>query len=186
MDTIHAADAARPHAVPRPWTETAMTSPYTNPGTRTVDGKTSSIQSGRHTVPPLDGILETALYVDDLAVARDFYETVMALSAIVSDERMVAFAVGEDRVLLLFKRGESAVEVELPGGTIPPHDGGGALHIAFAVADTDLVAWEARLNELGIEIEARVDWSASRHSLYFRDPDGHLLELASRRLWAHK
>src|SRR6516164_7413438 len=36
----------------------------------------------------------------------------------------------------------------------------------------------------GGTIEGRTDWSRSGHSIYFRDPDGHLLELATPGLWA--
>lgn len=140
----------------------------------------------RRKAPALDGILETALYVDDLDIARAFYADTMAFAEILSDARMAAFAVGDDRVLLLFKRGASAVEAHLPGGIIPPHDGSGPIHIAFAVTARSLAAWERHLAAAGIEIESTVDWPDKRgRSLYFRDPDGHLLELAPRRLWKH-
>ena len=141
---------------------------------------------GRPTaVPPLDGILETALYADDLDVAKAFYADVMGLAEIFSDIRMASFGVGDDRVLLLFKRGASAQAIEAPGGgMIPAHDGSGPIHIAFAIAGADFPAWEDFLDQHGIEIEARTDWPHGGHSIYFRDPDGHLLELASRRLWA--
>ena len=42
--------------------------------------------------PALGGILETALYVDDLDAARAFYADVMAFDAILADDRMAAFA----------------------------------------------------------------------------------------------
>jgi catechol 2,3-dioxygenase-like lactoylglutathione lyase family enzyme len=101
-----------------------------------------------------------------------------------SDQRFRAYAAGGSNVLLLFRRGFTLETVRMPGGTIPPHDGHGPLHIAFAVAAEELAAWEARLGERGIEIEGRTDWSRGGHSIYFRDPDGHLLELATPGLWA--
>jgi len=134
--------------------------------------------------PPFDGILETALYVDDLDTARDFYRVVMDLPEIFADDRMTALGVGDDRVLLLFKRGASAEAIEVPGGTIPPHDGAGPIHIAFAVDDTDLPAWESHLSDCDVPMEALTEWPDRGRSIYFRDPDGHLLELVSRRLWA--
>lgn len=134
--------------------------------------------------PPLDGILETALYVEDLGRARDFYRSVMGLAEIFADDRMASLQVGEDRVLLLFRRGASAHTTEVPGGTIPPHDGSGPVHMAFAIDDADFEAWEAHLDTRDIAIEARTDWPRRGYSIYFRDPDDHLLELASRRLWA--
>lgn len=134
-------------------------------------------------VPKLDAILETALYVDDLDRARAFYEQVLGLGLLRTDGRMCAFAVGGRSVLLLFRRGGSAQETVLPGGTIPPHDGAGPLHMAFAVSDTDLAAWEDRLRERGIPVEGRTLWPRGGRSVYFRDPDGHLLEFATPGLW---
>ena len=74
--------------------------------------------------------------------------------------------------------------MHLPGGTIPPHDGHGPLHVAFAVAAADLPAWEQRLAAHKVAIEGRTDWPRGGQSIYFRDPDGHLLELATPGLWA--
>ncbi len=71
----------------------------------------------------------------------------------------------------------------MPGGTIPPHDGAGPLLVAFAIARCDLVAWEAQLAANGVPIEGRTAWPRGGASVYFRDPDGHLLELATPGLW---
>src|SRR5262245_51159989 len=134
-------------------------------------------------MPTLDGVLETALYVDDMARARRFYEDVMALSPIFEDSRLCAYAVGTRSVLLLFQRGAALETVRMPGGTIPPHDGSGPLHIAFAISADELPAWEETLRLHDIPIEGRTDWKRGGHSIYFRDPDGHLLELATPGLW---
>jgi catechol 2,3-dioxygenase-like lactoylglutathione lyase family enzyme len=72
----------------------------------------------------------------------------------------------------------------LPGGTIPPHDGSGSIHVGFAVDTADLPAWEARLTEQGVEILSRVTWPRGGRSIYFRDPDGHLLELLTPGVWS--
>lgn len=134
-------------------------------------------------MPTLNAVLETALYVDDLARAKEFYESRMGLSLLRADNRMCAFDVGGRDVLLLFQRGASAQTMTVPGGTIPPHDGQGPLHIAFAIAADELQAWEERLETSGIAIEGRTIWQRGGTSLYFRDPDGHLLELATPGLW---
>jgi catechol 2,3-dioxygenase-like lactoylglutathione lyase family enzyme len=73
--------------------------------------------------------------------------------------------------------------VHLPGGTIPPHDGIGPVHIAFSVAADALAAWEEQLTTAGVAIEGRTKWPRGAESIYFRDPDGHLLELATPGLW---
>lgn len=135
-------------------------------------------------MPKLEGILETALYTDDMVKARQFYEGVLDLKPIFSDERLCAYAVAGRDVLLLFRRGTTGQTVRIPGGTIPGHDGSGRLHIAFAIGRDELTAWEKRLAGRGVEIEGRTDWSRGGRSIYFRDPDRHLLELATPGLWA--
>jgi catechol 2,3-dioxygenase-like lactoylglutathione lyase family enzyme len=73
--------------------------------------------------------------------------------------------------------------VHFPGGAIPPHDGHGPVHVAFSIAADERQAWEKRLNEAGVPIEGRAHWPRGGDSIYFRDPDGHLLELATPGLW---
>jgi len=57
---------------------------------------------------------------------------------------------------------------------------GGTHHFALQVADQDgLLKWKRRLTDLGIEVEGPLD----RHyfsSIYFRDPDGVILEIATQ------
>ena len=137
--------------------------------------------------PPLAGVLETALYVDDMARARGFYEAALGLSPMFADERLTAYPVGGRSALLVFLRGSTTETVHLPGGTIPPHDGAGAIHCAFSVAADALPDWERRFAARGVAVEGRTVWPSSRPvpsvSIYFRDPDGHLLELATPGLW---
>lgn len=134
-------------------------------------------------MPELNGIIETAIYVSELEPARRFYEEVLGLKPIFADKRLIAFDVGGRSVLLVFLRGESVQAATLPGGTIPGHDGSGPSHFAFAVAAHELPAWEERLLQSGIAIEARMNWSRGGKSIYFRDPEGHVLELATPGLW---
>lgn len=135
-------------------------------------------------MPILNGILETALYVDDLDRAARFYEGVLGLTPLTTDPRLRSYDVAGRSVLLLFRRGETLKTVTLPGGTIPPHDGHGPLHIAFAVGTDELPAWEERLRRHGVAVEGRTRWPRGGDSIYFRDPDGHLLELATPGIWA--
>ncbi|ESR26908.1 VOC family protein [Lutibaculum baratangense] len=137
-------------------------------------------------MPRLKGILETVLYVDDLERARAFYEGVLGLKAAHADERMCAFEVVPDQALLVFKRGQTLDPVELPGGTIPPHDGQGDLHMAFVVEKDEMRDWEALLGEKEVPVESTLDWRNGGRSVYFRDPDGNLLELATPGLWRRR
>ena len=131
----------------------------------------------------LSAILETVLYVDDLDRAAAFYETVMGLPVLHADGRMRAYDVARRGTLLLFVRGGTLEPVETPGGTIPPHDGSGPLHVAFAIERVELSEWEAHLAGHAVVVESRMDWPRGGQSIYFRDPDGHLLELATPGLW---
>jgi catechol-2,3-dioxygenase len=134
-------------------------------------------------MPDLLGVLETSLYVEEFEHACPFYEQVLGLNSIYRDQRLCAYDVGGRGVLLLFLRGHSLEAVHLPGGTILPHDGRGPVHIAFSIAADELAAWEQRLAEAEVAIEGRMKWPRGGESVYFRDPDGHLLELATPGLW---
>ncbi len=96
-----------------------------------------------------------AFNVDDLDRAARFYEEVLRLPVLTQDSRFRAYDVGGRNVLLLFQRGATLETVHLPGGTIPPHDGHGPLHVAFAIGAEELPAWTERLAARGIAIEGR-------------------------------
>jgi len=136
-------------------------------------------------MPALTGIIETALYVDDLARASKFYEEILGLQRIGGeDDRLHAYGVADRSVLLLFKRGGTAQPAQTPLGLIPGHDGTGQNHFAFSVAASELPAWEKHLTANAIEIESRIHWPRGGTSIYFRDPDGHLAELATPGMWS--
>ena len=135
-------------------------------------------------MPQLDGVLETALYTDNTDRARAFYEDVLGLKPIFADARLRAYGVASRSVLLIFRRGAATQTVTMPGGTIPGHDGAGPLHIAFAIGKDELAQWEQHLGSRGVAIEGATSWSRGGRSIYFRDPDGHLLELATPGLWS--
>jgi catechol 2,3-dioxygenase-like lactoylglutathione lyase family enzyme len=116
--------------------------------------------------------------------ARTFYEDVLGLKPIFTDARLRAYGVASRSVLLIFRRGAATETVAIPGGTIPGHDGSGPLHIAFAIGKDELATWELHLASRGVAIEGATSWSRGGRSIYFRDPDGHLLELATPGLWS--
>jgi len=120
------------------------------------------------------------LYVADVQRSAEYYGRIFGFR-VISDfgSRGCALEAGPRQVLLLFKQGASA------GSASPPaHDGAGELHLAFAIAADQLGAWEAWLAESGVEIEERKQWELGGVSIYFRDPDRHLLELATPGVWS--
>jgi catechol 2,3-dioxygenase-like lactoylglutathione lyase family enzyme len=134
-------------------------------------------------MPSITGILETALYVEDLDRAAQFYTRLFGFKVMNRDDRFCALNVAPAGVLLLFVRGGTLARVDTGHGMIPPHDGQGPLHMAFAIPAADLSAWEQKLAADKIPIESTVRWPRGSISLYFRDPDQNLIELATPRLW---
>ena len=137
------------------------------------------------TQPALARILETSLYVADLDRSEAFYRRLFGFDVLLRDERMCALAVPGRQVLLLFRRGGSTMPSQTPFGAIPQHDGQGTQHLCFAISHADLESWAKYLADAGLAIESRLDWSKGGSSLYFRDPDGHSLEVATPGLWAN-
>ena len=128
------------------------------------------------------GIVETCINVADINRARQFYQSLFNFEAMVSDERFCALRAGPD-VLLLFIQGGSNDPVVIQGGIIPPHEARGPGHVAFAISADAFETWRTRLRECGIKIESEVQWERGGASLYFRDPDANLLELATPGVW---
>jgi catechol 2,3-dioxygenase-like lactoylglutathione lyase family enzyme len=137
-------------------------------------------------------LLETALYVDDVDRSCEFYQRVLGLGPVlgtmvdkeIQNRAFRPLNMPGGQVLLLFLKGTATTTAVLPGGTIPPHDGNGRLHLAFAISAAELDAWRERLQAHGVPIEGEMQWPRGGTSLYFRDPDGHLVELATPGLWS--
>jgi len=130
------------------------------------------------------GVLEYGVYVDDVPRSVEFYRRIFGFEQLQGDDRFCALSVAGRQVFLIFKKGGTLQPMPLPGGVLPPHDGSGQLHFAFSIPEADLAAWEQRLGENGIAIESRVTWPRGGRSIYFRDPDGHLVELITPGCWA--
>jgi catechol 2,3-dioxygenase-like lactoylglutathione lyase family enzyme len=135
-------------------------------------------------LPRIRRILETALYCDVLDETASFYRRLLDADPLLETERLVALDAGEGTVLLLFQRGASIASLPTPGGLVPDHHGEGPTHLAFAIDAEDADAWKSRLGEQGIELESEVTWPRGGRSLYFRDPDGRSVEMATPGLWA--
>jgi catechol 2,3-dioxygenase-like lactoylglutathione lyase family enzyme len=133
--------------------------------------------------PPLARVVETGVYVSDLARSRAFYSGILGLRALLDTPRLLALDVGGQSVLLLFQRGATTEPVATSGGIVPPHGASGVQHFAFAIAPDDLDAWRAYLGGAGVAVESEVRWPRGGTSLYLRDPDDHSVELITPGLW---
>jgi catechol 2,3-dioxygenase-like lactoylglutathione lyase family enzyme len=138
-------------------------------------------------MPNFKSLLEAGLFVKNLSRARDFYEQVLGLEKLRESEVGCLFVVAKGQ-LLLIRQEKARVPSKTPGGEVPPcvADAGetlGAGHVAFAVAEAELDAWRPRLESQGVQVLSEVAWEREGRSLYSRDPDGHLLEIATPGLW---
>ncbi len=133
--------------------------------------------------PDVLGILETTLYVSNLKTSIRFYQQVLGFKTILADERFCALSVANRQLLLLFTESASRKPLVLPGGTIPEHGASGQSHVAFPITAEDLDAWRQWLLSLKVNIESEVRSEYGGTSLYFRDPDNHLLEVLTPGCW---
>jgi catechol-2,3-dioxygenase len=116
--------------------------------------------------------------------ASNFYEEVLGLGRIGGDDRFRAYSIADRDVLLLFKRGATTQPLQMPTGVIPPHDGSGQNHFAFSIPVAELSVWGKQLADHSVAIEGRVVWPRGGTSIYFRDPEGNLVELATPGMWS--
>jgi catechol 2,3-dioxygenase-like lactoylglutathione lyase family enzyme len=64
-----------------------------------------------------------------------------------------------------------------------PHDGQRLMHVASSISHDEPEEWQQHLTEAGVLLEGRTQWPTGGVSVYFRDPDGHLLEIATPGMW---
>lgn len=88
-----------------------------------------------------------------------------------------------DHAIHVYSMGEGGPAAELHVAVRPDlprtqPGAGGVHHVAFRTPDSEYDAWAARLNELRVPNSGKVDRFYFR-SLYFREPNGILFEIAS-------
>lgn len=124
-------------------------------------------------------ILETCLYVADLSTAEQFYTQVLGLKVYSSVEGRHVFLRCGQNMLLLF----NPTATRQPNGDVPTHGAQGSGHAAFAINAVDIPAWQEQLHQHQVKIETEITWPNAGHSLYFRDPSGNSIELATPSTW---
>lgn len=123
-------------------------------------------------------IKETCLYVQDLNRTAAFYHEKLDLEIISKSEgRHIFFRAGAS-VLLCFK-----AEATRREETLPVHYGEGKMHLAFEVPKEEYQQVKAWIQAQGITVEHEQEWAAGVYSFYFRDPDGHSLEVVPEGMW---
>ena len=136
----------------------------------------------------VNGLFETALFVRDLSRAANFYQHVLGLDKFRESDDACVFTVAKRQLLLLISEETARTSSKTHGGEVPPCVVGtgeivGAGHVAFAVTESELDTWRSQLESHRVELLNEVAWEPGGRSLYFRDPDGHLLELATPGVW---
>lgn len=127
---------------------------------------------------PFRQIKETCIYSHDLDRAEKYYEQVLGLPKIGKVEGRHVFFRAGGSVLLIFNPEATAVDPKLPA-----HNGEGRIHLAFEVTGDQYELTKAQLIQRGVKIIREETWHAGFKSFYFRDPDGHLLEVVEAGMW---
>ena len=139
------------------------TSPTCGPSIRGVNCVTSYTK--QQDMLPIKGVYEIAIRVKVLARAEAFYKDVLGFEEGLRDERrnwLFMWAGGRAGMVVLQEdKGEWPVQ-----------------HFAFTADEADLARAAELLKAKGVEVSDPVhhEWMNSV-SLYFKDPDGHALEL---------
>lgn len=129
------------------------------------------------------GVLETVLYVSDLAAAEVFYRDVLGLEPFSKAPGRQLFYRCGDQVLLLFNPEATSKPPAANALPVPPHGAVGPGHICFRASAGEIDSWRQRLEARGVAIEADFAWPGGGRSIYFRDPSGNCLEFAEPRIW---
>ena len=120
------------------------------------------------------GISAITLFVDDVAAAKRFYESVFELPVHYEDDVSAVFRFGETLVNLLQR--SNAPELVAPAA-VASADAGARSMLTITVDDVDSVC--DRLRQRGVELlNGPVDRPWGVRTAAFRDPGGHFWEIA--------
>jgi catechol 2,3-dioxygenase-like lactoylglutathione lyase family enzyme len=114
-----------------------------------------------------NGIDHIVLHCSDIAHAKRFYTEVLGMTVY-----------REDGGQLFMHAGAQGVALFEQAGAAPVAAGGDLNHLALNVADGTYQSLKAELERHGVDVTGR---PGDDHCIYFRDPDGHRLQLVFRR-----
>ncbi len=113
----------------------------------------------------------TVIFARDLPAMRHFYETVLEFPLLrVLSERWIEFRVGANTLALTVHGGRF--------GDPSPASGGPMLQLAFRVPPPAVAECAAALAAKGVALIAPLtDHPFGHRTIFFRDPDGNVLEI---------
>jgi catechol 2,3-dioxygenase-like lactoylglutathione lyase family enzyme len=113
-----------------------------------------------------NGIDHIVLHCRDIARAKKFYTEILGMTVYREGGGQLFMHAGGQGVALFEKAGEA-----------PLGAGGDLNHLALNVADGSYESLKAELERQGVDVTGR---PGDDHCIYFRDPDGHRLQLMFR------
>jgi catechol 2,3-dioxygenase-like lactoylglutathione lyase family enzyme len=123
-------------------------------------------------------VKEVCLYCHNLEQAESFYGEVLGFKLYGKVTNRHVFFQAGGIMLLIFNPTSTALDKKLP-----PHFANGVQHIAFEANIGEYDLWKSRLHAHGVKILIEQEWASGRHSFYFYDPHGHLVEIAEPGIW---
>src|SRR3954471_18434972 len=113
----------------------------------------------------------TVIFTRDMPAMRAFYQSVMEFPLLRTlGERWIEFGVGSN-TLALRAYGP-------PFDDVPPPSGALSMQMAFRVPPAEVAKCASALKAKGVEIIAPVtDHAFGHRTVFFRDPDGNVLEI---------
>ncbi|WP_341899006.1 VOC family protein [Ferrovibrio terrae] len=133
-----------------------------------MSGQTTKPASAFQAIRAID---YTVIIVRDMAAMRRFYEDVIGFPLLRElSPRWIEYQVGNN-TLALSMPGRTAGDTPVPAGTA-------ALQLAFKVPVQDVDRCAEELLRQGVSLlSPPTDQSFGHRTLFFRDPDGNLLEV---------